>query len=146
MLNQHYFFYVWKVASAGLTSMPGMVSILLLVAALATLFLLSSGSRLRTPGFWLLLLGAIAAFTLAFRGATYSFVEDPDSLDIPALAGEPDCGTVWSAWIRSGYGMGNPCPVGCYRGKIVNKQLRMRGLPPWPEYRREMQCWARESD
>lgn len=144
MLIQHYAYYLWKITSAGLLSLPGILSILLLITAVAALRVLSRGGLLRTAVFWLLLIAAVASFVVAFNNAVYDFDEDPDSLVIPGLpAGEPDCGEVWSGWIRGGYGMGNPCPKGCYRGKVVSKQMRMRGLPPWPEYRRELQCWAR---
>ena len=144
MLIQNYAYYLWKITSAGLLSLPGMLSVLLLVAAVATLKLLKSGGALRTAAFWLILIAAVGSFVVAFNNAVYDFDENPDSLVIPGLpAGEPDCGTAWSGGIRGGYGMGNPCPQGCYRGKVVNKQLRMRGMPPWPQYRRELQCWVR---
>jgi len=146
MLTQHYFYYVWKILSAGMLSLPGLLSILLLIAAIVCGMRLAHESRVRLPALWLLLVGSAGMFLLAFNGGIYSFDEKPETLEIAALQGEPTCGTAWSGWIRGGYGMGNPCPQGCYRGKILNKQMRMRGLPPWPEQRREMQCWARTGD
>ena len=144
MLIQNYTYYLWKIISAGLLTLPGILSVVLLIVAVVALKQLDAASKLRVPAFWLILIVAIGSFVVAFNNAVYDFDEDPDSLVIATLPeGEPDCGTAWSGWIRGGYGMGNPCGLGCYRGKVVNKQLRMRGLPPWPEYRRELQCWVR---
>lgn len=146
MLTQNYAYYLWKIFSAGMLSPAGLFSLLLLLVAVVLLFTLDRSKRIRHVAAALLLVAAIGACASAFTGAVYTFEEDPDSLDIPALAGEPTCGTAWTGWIRSGYGIGNPCQRGCFRGKVVNKQMRMRGLPPWPEYRRELQCWVRDGD
>jgi hypothetical protein len=144
MLLQNYTYYLWRIASAGLLTFSGILSIVLLIAAIALWVKFDSSSKLRTPGYWLLLIAAIGCFMVAFNNATYEFNEDPDSLVIESLpAGEPDCGTALSKWIRGGYGIPNACPKGCYRGKVLRKAMRMRGMPPWPEYRRELACWQR---
>ena len=59
-------------------------------------------------------------------------------------AGEPTCGVAETSWTKSGYGTGNPCEWGCLRGLVVAKRMRLSGFPPWPEYKRTMQCWSRE--
>ncbi|MEE4186191.1 MAG: hypothetical protein V2J12_10515 [Gammaproteobacteria bacterium] len=143
MLHTDYSYFLFRIVGASLLSVPGIITVALVLAALLVW-------RGRVPGRWrgiaaggaLLLAGA--CFVLAFMNAVYTYDEQPDTLVIPELAGTPTCGTAVSGWIRGGYGMGNPCPAGCFRGKILMKQMRMRGLPPWPEYRREMQCWARD--
>jgi hypothetical protein len=144
MLNQHYFYYVFKIAEAALQSALGLLAVALLIVAVVALFKLQRGTRLRNWSAGVSIVLAVGVFSMAFGNAVYEFDEHPETLISELLpAGEPDCGTGWSGFIRSGNGMGNPCPAGCYRGNILRKQMRMRGLPPWPEYRREMQCWNR---
>ena len=144
MLNNDYSYFFIKIAGAGLTSLAGAASVLLVVVWLI-LLLWGRDWRWRLPAVSSALLLAVGCFVLAFMNAVYTYDEQPGTLVIPSLPmGEPSCGTALSGWIRGGYGMGNPCPPGCFRGKIMMKQMRMRGLPPWPEYRREMQCWARD--
>jgi hypothetical protein len=144
MLNQHYFYYVFKIAETALQSALGLLAVALLIVAVAALFKLQRGTRLRTLSASVSIVLAVGLFSMAFGDAVYEFDEHPETLISELLpAGEPDCGTGWSGFIRSGNGMGNPCPVGCYRGTILRKQMRMRGLPPWPAIRREMQCWHR---
>ncbi len=145
MLNQHYFYYVFKIAEAAVQTALGLLAVALLIAAVIALFKLQQGTRLRTLSVAVPMVIALILFSIAFSNAVYEFDEHPETLVSELLpAGEPDCGTGWSGFIRSGNGMGNPCPAGCYRGIILRKQMRLRGLPPWPEYRREMQCWNRE--
>ena len=85
-------------------------------------------------------LGALFAVTL--YTTTFEFEERPETLEFSGLSdGAPTCGTGWTGWAKSGYGMSNPCPKSCYRGLTLRKQLRMSGFPPWPGYRREQPCW-----
>ena len=144
MLNNDYSYFLFRIVGAGALSLPGMVSMALLLAAVV-IAVRHTWGRWRLPAAGAALVLAAGCFSLAFLNAVYTYDEQPDSLVIPSLPpGEPTCGTAVSGWIRGSYGMGNPCPPGCYRGKILTKQMRMRGLPPWPQYRREMQCWKRD--
>ena len=144
MLNQHYFYYVFKISEAAFLSALGLLALAMLIVAVVALSKLQRGTWLRRFSTGVSIVLAIGLFFTAFGNAVYEFDEQPETLISELLpAGEPDCGTGWSGFIRSGNGMGNPCPVGCYRGTILRKQMRMRGFPPWPEYRREMQCWKR---
>jgi hypothetical protein len=144
MLNQHYFYYIFKISEAAMQSALGLLAVAMLIASVVMFYKLQRGTRLRTLSTSLSLVLAVGLFSVAFSNSVFEFDEHPETLVSELLpAGEPDCGTGWSGFIRSGNGMGNPCPAGCYRGTILRKQMRMRGLPPWPEYRREMQCWNR---
>ena len=147
MFSQNYSYYVFKIASAGLISLAGVLSIICLIAAVLILFRMSSASRARLPLFSSMILAALVLFAFGFNGATYRFDERPETLVIESLpSGKPDCGTAWSAFITSGFGMGNPCKKGCYRGRVINKEMRMRGFPPMPQYRRELECWTRDAN
>jgi len=141
VLHTDYSYFLFRILGASVLSLPGVLSIVLLVAAL---LLWRSHAPWARPAAAGALLLATGCFVLAFTSSVYTYDEQPDMLVIPELAGTPTCGTAVSGWIRGGYGMGNPCPAGCFRGKVLMKQLRMRGLPPWPEYRRELQCWTRD--
>lgn len=143
MLHTDYSYFLFRILGASLLSLQGSIAVVLLLAALLIWRgrLLTRWRGAATGGALLL---AGGCFVLAFVNSVYTYDERPDTLVIPELAGTPTCGTAVSGWIRDGYGMGNPCPPGCFRGKVLMKQMRMRGLPPWPEYRRELQCWARD--
>lgn len=144
MLTQNYTFYVQKMLGEAVVTWQGLLAIVVFALALVVLLWSSRAIRYRVALFWLGVLASVALFVVASLNAVYTFDERPETLVIETLPdGEPTCGTAWAGWIRSGYGMGNPCPAGCLRGKVLNKQMRMRGFPPWPEFRREMQCWAR---
>jgi len=147
MLIQNYSFYLYKLLIAAVQSPMGILAVLLLLAGFGLAFWLKRERSYRLPAIVGVQLLGLVLLWLAFGNAIYEFDERPESLVIESLpAGEPDCGTVWAAFIRSGYGQPNPCPAGCYRGKVLRKQMRMRGMPPWPEYRREFQCWVRPKD
>lgn len=91
----------------------------------------------------LLTVGVVCIFT-AFYSAEYEFEEHPELIIFETLpAGEPDCGTAWTGWIRGAYGISNSCGQACYRGNVLRKQMKMEGFPPWPMYRRELACWKR---
>lgn len=145
MLINDYTYFLLKIIGAGLLSAAGIASLVLLLSAILWVSVLGKTRAFRFSIFWTLALLACIAFGFAFTGAVYVYDERPETLVIESLPeGEPSCGVAQSGWIRSGYGMGNPCPRGCYRGKILGKEMRMRGFPPWPQYRRQMQCWTRE--
>ena len=88
---------------------------------------------------------ALIIYTVAFYSAEYEFDERPEQFD-ELFSGEErvDCGTSWTNWIDQTQGLSNPCPEGCYRGVTITKKYRMRGIfPPWPQSKRELQCWTR---
>jgi|GEM_PF-2073858 len=146
MLINHYSFYIMKLLQAGLLSPLGMLSLALLLAAVTSRFLIKQKSVVRTLAFWSLLVISIGLQGSAFYTAVYEFDEQPETLVFETLPqGEPNCGTAWTSWLKAGYGISNPCPQGCYRGLVVRKQLGVSGFPPWPNYRREMQCWNRDT-
>jgi hypothetical protein len=146
MLINHYSFYVLKLLQAGLLSPLGLLSVALFIAAIASRLLLKQKPLLRAMGFWVLLIVSLGLQGTAFYTAIYEFDEQPETLVFETLPqGEPDCGTAWTTWLKAGYGINNPCPKGCYRGLVARKQLGMSGFPPWPNYRREMQCWRRDT-
>lgn len=147
MLTHDYSFYFLKLAFAALFEPFGLLAIVFLCLGSAAWVLLKGKQWRLTACFSATVLGLIV-YWQAFGNAIYEYDEQPETLVIQSIpAGEPDCGTAWTGFIKSGYGVGNPCPAGCYRGIVLRKQLRMRGLlPPWPEYRREMQCWIRSGE
>ncbi|MGI9309439.1 MAG: hypothetical protein ACR2P6_09265 [Gammaproteobacteria bacterium] len=143
VLVYDYYFYLSMIGLAGLGSLPGLLSIALLLAAVAAFMRLPQRRGLVV---WSLTIVSLGLFAVAFSNAIYEFDEGPETLDAVALGlpdGEPDCGAAWTAWLEAGWGLGNPCPKGCYRGLTISKQMRMKGLPPFPFYRRELQCWRR---
>jgi hypothetical protein len=143
MLLQDYAYYVMNLFAAGAVTPLGLLSLALIAAAVISIFALR-GNRTRSTAVWGLLIAGLVCLMTTFYTAVYVFDERPETLSFETLpAGEPDCGSAWSGWIKSGYGLTNQCDKGCYRGKILHKHLRMRGLPPWPEYNREYQCWKR---
>ena len=144
MLSQHYSYYLFNVLLAGLPSILGALFLLTLTATLYVLFIYKSPRKILVV--WSSLVITLGLGVGTFYNAVYEFEEDPQLL---IDAGAPDlneaCGTAWTNWIRGGYGQGgNRCPEGCYRGLTLRKQMRMSGFPPWPLYRREMQCLAIE--
>lgn len=145
MLIKNFLYYLSVILLAGLESAIGMVAIILITGAVIVLMLPAARHlKLRTPAVWALLTSGILCMTVAFYTAVYEFDEHPEILAIDSLPdGEPDCGTATTSWTKAAYGIGNPCPQGCYRGLVLRKELRLTGFPPWPEYRRELQCWAR---
>ncbi len=147
MLIQDYNYYLTKILLDGMISMFGILSILLLIVAFVALVVMrDKGSLLRIPVFLLMLSLAIASFINAFYSASYEFEEHPETIVFESLpAGEPNCGTAWTRWIKGAYGLSNPCPPGCFRGQVLRKQLSMSGFPPWPMYKRELQCWTRDA-
>jgi len=143
MLIRDYSYYLYELALAALAEPLGILALLLLALAIVVLWWFKQASW-RLAASWCLLLAGAIVFGIAFSNAVYEYDEQPETYVIESLPpGEPDCGTAWSGFIESGQGYGNPCPKGCFRGKVLRKQLRMRGIPPWPQYRREMQCWKR---
>jgi hypothetical protein len=145
MLTNHYSFYILKLLQAGLLSPLGMLSVALLLAAFTSRFVIKQKSVVRTSLFWALLIVSLGLQGTAFYTAVYEFDERPETLSFETLPkGEPNCGTAWTDWLKAGYGISNPCPKGCYRGLVARKQLGVSGFPPWPNYRREMQCWYRD--
>jgi len=146
MLIKNYDYFLMALLKSGMLSPIGLLSILLFIAAVGSLIWFKpSHPKLRAPAFWGLLLVSISCQVVAFYTAVYEFDEHPETLVFAALPeGEPDCGTAWTNWLRAGYGISNPCPRGCYRGLVLRKQLAMNGFPPWPTYKRELQCWRRD--
>lgn len=146
MLNQGYFYYIFKIAEAAIQSALGLLAIAILIAATIMLFKLQRGTLLRKLSMSSSILLALILFSVAFNNAIYEFDEHPETLISDLLpAGDLDCGASWTGFRDSGNGIGNFCPAGCYRGIVLRKQMRMRGIPPWPQYRREIQCWTRDS-
>ena len=145
MLTQNYLYYVFKIAEAAMLSALGLLALAMLIVAAVALFKLQRGTWLRTLSTSGSIDLAVILFSVAFSNVVYEFDEHPETLISDLLpAGEPDCGTGWTNFITSGHGMGgSPCQAGCYRGNVLRKQMRMRGLPPMPETRREMACWKR---
>jgi hypothetical protein len=143
LLLADYTFYLQQITSSALLSLPGILSLALLIAGIICSRTLSAT---RTRKYWsgALIVGAMACFWFAMHNTIYEFEEHPETLvfeSLPLPAGEPDCGTTWSPWREIGYGLTNSCEFGCYRGLTLRKQMRLRGFPPWPQTRREYQCW-----
>ena len=145
MLIQNFYYYLSVILIAGLWSAIGIAAILLISASIAVLLVPGmSTSRVRLPTFWTLISAGLVCVGIAFYTSVYEFDEHPETLVIDSLPpGEPNCGTATTHWTKAAYGIGNPCPSGCYRGLTLKKELRLTGFPPWPEYRRELQCWTR---
>ena len=146
MLTQDYAYYLFRILMAGLPSLPGILMVLFLLGAFISLAVFKpSRPKLRAYAFWLSLLASALLAVFILYTASFEFEEQSDTLSetgLPDLASS--CGTGWTNWTKAGYGMGNPCPKGCYRGLTLRKQLKMSGFPPWPQYRRELQCWTNE--
>jgi hypothetical protein len=144
VLLYDYYFYLSAIALEGLRSLPGLLSVAFFLGAIVAFF---KAPRNKSLIVWVLVIIAVGLFTQAFVNTTYEFDEQPETLDAAALGlpeGEPDCGTAWTGWLQANHGLGgSPCPRGCYRGLTLRKQMQMKGLPPWPHYRRELQCWRR---
>jgi hypothetical protein len=126
--------------------LPGILTLILLVGAIGSLSLFKKyRSEIRSYAFWSSFLLSLILGTVTLYTATFEFEEHPETLTFSGLPeGEPSCGTGWTYWTKGGYGTGNPCPKGCYRGLTLRKQMSMSGFPPWPDYRRELQCWTLE--
>ncbi|MGI9317605.1 MAG: hypothetical protein ACR2QW_09760, partial [bacterium] len=115
MLNQEYSYYLLKTFLAGLPTIPGVLGLLTLVICMALLLKLFNPER-RTLFLWTGLTLSVALLTIAFYSAVFEFDENPDSLSVYNPAdNEGECGTIWTNWIRGGYGIGSRCPKGCYR-------------------------------
>jgi hypothetical protein len=143
MLTQDYASTLFNVFMAGLPSVPGILTILLLVCTIISPRLIkASKPRLRAYAFRSSLLLLLILATTTLYTATFEYDEQPETLDLQV--GERTCNSGWSGWTKAGYGTGNPCPKGCYRGVTLRKQLSMSGFPPWPNYRRELQCLTNE--
>jgi hypothetical protein len=141
MLIQDYSYYLLKILSNGLMSITGFLAIFLLLGSFVAF---SKLEKFRGTAFSVLLAAGLTLFLISFYSAVYEFEEHPEQIVFDSLpAGEPNCGTAWSGWIRGAYGLGNSCPEGCFRGNVLRKQMKMEGFPPWPMYKREIQCWKR---
>lgn len=146
MLIQDYFYYFNQIASAALRTLPGIAAVVLLLLAIILLIFYRPG-----PGLRRFLPAAVAGvialgvFAVSFYGAIYEYdVPDERALQMRENADDEECGRAWTVWISSGIGLSNPCEKGCYRGITTRQQMRMVGFPPWPENRREFQCWVRK--
>lgn len=143
MLIKGYLHYLLNAASAAWITIPGLLSILLLIAGIGVLVFLSrKGLKV-----WLapaLLVASAGSFTIAIYTAAYEIEQE---YDYRAVAKEfptdADCGAVWTNWFPAGAGLINPCGKGCYRGATLRQQMKMFHFPPWPKMRREIQCWVR---
>jgi hypothetical protein len=141
MLIQDYSYYLIRILADGMMSLFGVLSVVLIIGAFV---LFSKVSKFKWTIFLIVLLLGITSLMTAFYSATYEFDEKPETIVFESLpSGEPTCGTVWTGWIRGAYGISNACGTGCYRGNVLRKQMKMEGFPPWPMYKREMQCWRR---
>ena len=141
MLIQDYSYYLIKIFISGMMSLFGILSVVLIIGAFV---LFSKVPKFKWATFLIVFVLGITSLMTAFYSATYEFDEKPETIVFESLpSGEPTCGTEWTGWIRGAYGMGNPCGAGCYRGSVLRKQMKMEGFPPWPMYKRELQCWKR---
>ncbi|MDP6436744.1 MAG: hypothetical protein QF790_05210 [Gammaproteobacteria bacterium] len=146
MLIKSYSYYFFEVLSGTLLSVPGMLALLFVAAGLGIfLFLKSPGNTRRYQLSGILLLAGLIGLTVVFYSTEIDF-EQSDELLLTAkeFADDADCGRALTSWTTSGIGLTNPCKQGCYRGLTTRQQLRMRHFPPWPESRREFQCWVRK--
>ena len=146
MLVQPYYYYLFKILGVTVTSFIGIVSLLLIVSApFLSQWVATRKADLRKPAQRTIVVAGLALFTVGFYSSEYEFDERPELFsDLIPADESSDCGTEWTFWIGGAKGLENPCPLNCYRGVTVTKKLRMRGIfPPWPQTRREMQCWQR---
>lgn len=146
MLIQNYFYYFSQIALVALQSLPGVIAVLLLIAGLVPLLQRGMGTK---SARYLLAVGLMTVGIAIFFGAFYMSVYQYDQpltrmQELKEFATDEDCGTGWTPWITSGVGLSNPCEKGCYRGMTTQQEMRMVGFPPWPENRREFQCWVRQ--
>jgi hypothetical protein len=146
MLIQDYFYYFNQIASIALQSLAGVAAILLALAALFLVFFYRRGlGPKRYIPAAITGLFALVIFTVTFYGVVYEYeLPTERRLQMRENANDEECGTAWTIWITSGIGLSNPCEKGCYRGITLQQQARMTGFPPWPENRREFQCWVRK--
>lgn len=146
MLLKNFWAYFVAIFVEGLGSGAGMLGLALVIFALVLVFApVARDARFRGLGIQALVIAGLALLTVAFYGAEYTFDEQPGSLAFENLPeGEPTCGTAETPWTKAAYGIGNPCEWGCYRGLVITKKMRLSGFPPWPEYKRELQCWSRD--
>ena len=146
MLIQNYFHYFFQIATNALTTLSGVIALLLFLAGILAFFFFRSGVGWKKflPTSALILLAAVV-FAFSFYNSIYEFEQPTTRLSaLKEFPDDADCGTAWTPWISSGIGLSNPCEKGCYRGLTLRQQMRMVGLPPWPENRREFQCWKRQ--
>jgi hypothetical protein len=142
MTNQEYSYQVLTTFLSGLPSLYGVLGIITLLVT-AVLFFKVIEIQRHSLALLVSLCLTLIFFTTAFYTGVYEFDENPASLAVyDPTQNEGQCGTAWTRWMKSGYGMGNDCPAGCYRGITLRKQLSMSGFPPWPEHRWELQCLA----
>jgi hypothetical protein len=146
VLIQNYFYYFSQIALVALQSLPGVIAVLLLVAGLVPLLKRGTGTN---SARYLLAVGLMTLGIAIYFGAFYTSVYQYDQpltrmQELKEHATDEDCGTGWTPWITSGVGLSNPCEKGCYRGMTRQQEMRMVGFPPWPENRREFQCWVRQ--
>jgi hypothetical protein len=141
MLIQDYSYYLLKIYTDGMLSLLGILSIVLIVGAFVVF---SKLPKFKWTAFLIVFLLGLVSMMTAFYSTIYEFEEKPETIVFESLpSGEPTCGTGWTGWIRGAYGISNPCEYGCYRGNVLRKQMKMEGFPPWPMYKRELQCWRR---
>jgi hypothetical protein len=142
MTNQDYIDQLLTTFLSGLPSLYGLLGIITLLVMAALSFKVIETQRHNLA--LMVSLGlTLFFFTTAFYTGVYEFDENPASLAVyDPTQNEGQCGKIWTRWMKSGWGMGNRCPVGCYQGITLRKQLSMSGFPPWPEHRWELQCVA----
>jgi len=145
VLLNGYSYYLAMLAGEALTSVFGIIAVLLLIAA----FVLSSkaGAGKKAGRFFSVASGAVILFLVGFYMAEIEFDERPEQfadtrVDLTGQA--EDCGVHESKWMLGSMGMNNPCPNGCLRGVTVSKKMKMKGFPPYPVVKRGVQCWTRD--
>jgi hypothetical protein len=127
-----------EVFASGLLTVPGVLAMVLFITSVVSLKYFRDS---KVPIAGISFLVAVAFGCISFYSGVYVFPEDADAVATTIEQDEQfNCGTAWTGWTKSGYGIATPCPAGCYSGLTASKEMRMRGFPPWPEFRRELQC------
>ena len=131
MLNQHYFYYVFKISETAIQSVLGLLAIAILIAAIFILIKFPRGAQFRLLSTNISILIAVILFSFAFSNAVYEFDEQPETLISELLpTGEPDCGTAWTGFRDTGNGIGRRLfRLSC--GKLVSEKTtrQLKNLP-----------------
>lgn len=145
MLIKGYSYYFNMLATEALLSVLGILSVVVLLAAIVMAMRAApgKGNRFLLTGLPL----AVILFGFAFYGTEVTYDEQPELLAgtrVDLSSQYEDCGIQETRWQNGSLGMGNICGQGCFRGNTVEQKMKMSGFPPAMMTKRAIQCWKRE--